>query len=121
MDLQLERYSDGTSWLDKVRSHHDCEAYTPTSSVHGAEGIATHLVYGRNDLRGRQDLLQLLLREVRHADGFDLALLRDCLHLFPGFRDRPGVVDVARPIRELRKYRIIALRVQWHGPMDQIH
>lgn len=86
--------------------------------VHSAVGMATYLVYGRNDLCGRQDLLELLLGEVRHADGLDFALLHDCLHLFPGVRDRPGVVDVACPVRELWEYRVIALWVQWHRPMD---
>ena len=84
--------------------------------------METYLVDGGDDLGVGQDLLlEDLLGAVGHTDGADLALLEDGFQLLPGVAERPVVDHITVAVRAGREGRVVAVRVQVDGPVDQIH
>lgn len=78
-----------------------------------------YLVDSGRDLGCGEDLLEGLLREVRHADSLYLAFPNQRLHAFPGVGHLPVGVDVPRAIC-LQGDDRGTIRDEADGPVDEV-
>ena len=65
-------------------------------------------------------LLEDSLGGVGHADGADLSLLHQLLHLLPRIAERPVVDDVALAVGKGWEEVVVAVRVQMDGPVNEV-
>lgn len=80
-----------------------------------------HLVNGRDDLRLREDDIEILLRAVGDADRLGFTLLENIFHLLPRIRQLPVVCDVAAAIEERGDDGVVAVGVHGDWPVDEVH
>ena len=87
----------------------------------GERGRETYLADGGDDLGVGEDLLlEDPFGAVRDADGADLALLHQGLHLLPCLAERPVAHDVTVAVREGGEVGVVAVRVQMDGPVNEV-
>lgn len=87
----------------------------------GIVEVQLELVNGGDNGRGREKLFEDLFGAVGHADSANLALLDHLLHLFPRLGDRPVGQHVPGAIWACGEVGVVALGVQVHWPVDEVH